>query len=59
MEFMEGEPLKHSIEGKAMETETLLDLTIQIADALDAAHAQGCSDHQAEDRSASQSDVAH
>jgi len=38
---MEGEPLQHSIEAKPLETETLLDLGVQIADALDAAHAQG------------------
>src|SRR5208282_2869674 len=41
MELLEGETLKHSIEGKALKTDQVLDLGIQIADALDAAHARG------------------
>jgi non-specific serine/threonine protein kinase len=41
MELLEGETLRHKTNGKPLEIEIMLDLGIQIADALDAAHVKG------------------
>jgi serine/threonine protein kinase/WD40 repeat protein len=41
MELLEGETLKHRINGKPVSLNTVLDWTIQIADGLDAAHTRG------------------
>jgi len=41
MEHLDGQTLKHTIEGRPIELEQLLNISIEVAEALEAAHAEG------------------
>jgi serine/threonine protein kinase len=41
MQLLEGNTIKHQVEGKTLDMDTLISLAIEIADALDAAHSKG------------------